>query len=236
MTLLEYSNQSKIYWQLGYDFQQFFKTHPKFEDAVIVREDEIDYNFDCDYRYYYCWLVELSGKMYNLLLSEGGRYRRAERGFKFKRYYPDGVKPKKQRKYDCDFTSIRTQSIVPIASFSNAYRNDCQIWTLAKCFDISYEEAYSILSTNGWRENNTKLSCFVKSAKNLCNSFERYFFKFSNNNPFKGSIVGNINKKLPKVGKFAVCSNDHIFCVIDGVIYDSAFSPKKHVESVYEIK
>lgn len=236
MNFQDYLLSKNLYWEVRDQLEKFLRVNPKFENAVIVKEDDIDYNFDCDYVYYYSWLVELNGKFYNMLLSQGGRYRSAPYGIKFKRYYPQGVPPirKRNKKYICDYSYERTHKHV--YQSSKGYKNDCQIWTLAKCFNLTYEEAYTALIANGWKENFTRLFCFIKAVEGLGYSMNNYYSKYMTNKPFKGSNVGNIVNRLPKKGTFAVTSRSHIFCVIDGVIYDSSFCPRDHVSSVYEIK
>ena len=49
----------------------------------------------------------------------------------------------------------------------------------------------------------------------------------------KGSTIGNITKQLPKIGTFTIQTKDHILCVVDGVIYDSAFHPNSRVRSIH---
>lgn len=231
MTLQDYANDS--YWKISEELNKFFAKQPKFKLAEIIKEGEIDYNFSCEYKYSYCWLVKLpKGQHYNVILSNGGVYRHSPEGIRVQRYYTKDEKPIRKRwKYECDHEYVRTQSVVE-CNFTNTYRNDCQIWTLAKCLNITYQEAAKHLIESGWSENNARGYYFHATIEKFA-IHQQIYSKYMTQDKIKGSTIGNITKQLPKIGTFTIQTKDHILCVVDGVIYDSAFHPNSRVRSIH---
>jgi len=246
MTLLELTKDNNLRsWRTQGALERFFTEQPKFKDAVIVQEGLIKNNFDADYDFTDAWVVELKGRWYNVLFSESeygwGRGRKCVRGIKFKRFYrenePKIVKKVKSR-YSYDYVKT-SQSVVKEAGIDK--KGDCQIWTVAKCLNITYKESYDLLYEKGWREDrqrNEWLNDWKGIFESRGLSFETYFSKWMQNHqkPFKGSVIGNIINKLPKTGIFVIGTKNHISCVVDGVIYDSCFEARNHVLTVYKVE
>ena len=240
-TLLELSDSTNTHWSISEELNKFFRKEPKFKEAEIVQEGLIKDTFTTYYTYSESWVVNLGGKLYNVIINEGDWYnRRNKAGVKFQRYYPDGKRRTRRVKPDWEFEYKKPWELV-VRNNGEGKRGDCQIWTVAVCLGITYKESFDLLYARGWREGNSRNE-FLNDWKGIFaangKTFEEYWCKWRSNckkELFVGSTVGGIVKKLPSKGTFAVSTKSHIFSVIDGVLIDSCFEANNRVTNVYKI-
>lgn len=230
---MKFSELKFRYYEDQIKLENFLRNNPRFNDAEIIK-DSIDYNFDHDYQYNQSWTVEMKGKWYNVIFNDPdyrwGLGRKQRSGFIYKRFYrPEETKIIHKRKECVARVEHTSKSVRGSTKF---YRNDCQIWTLAKCCDLDYDTAAKVLFNAGWTEKNTWYFCFCKAIDSI--GFQQKLV-FSIYRDTKGITLKNVLKILPAIGTFEISVGMHILCVVDGVIYDSYFNPNARVRIINEI-
>lgn len=231
----------ELVWYDQEDLEKFFLKNPRFRTAEILDIDFLDffsesYEYETDRR----WMVSLKNRIYSVILSTGGynyRGRRSKPGVKFKRAYLQHEKKiRRKREVNCEWK--HTANVIEV---SNRFKNDCQIMTLAKCLNLTYNEAYEELATNGWSEKNAG-STWSRNWKGIFEKYgkcwEEIWWKHTKNNvdlKMPGCTLSNITKYLPKEGTFGIGVKNHILCVVDGIVYDSCFKPNSRVVNVFKV-
>lgn len=213
-------------------FKKFLRDNPRFNNAIIIRH-AIEDNFGIDYQYEESWTVEIKNRFYNVILNDPWRDwergRKQKAGFIFKRFYREDETPIKKIKFFSDYKREHTGHSV---ARTTSYNNDCQIWTLAKCCGLTYDDAAKALHEVGWTAKRTNYFYFPRALGLLGFQYKEIWRRFSVN---KGITLRHIQKIIPAQGTFSVTVKQHILCVVDGIIYDSAFNPNARVGEILEI-
>lgn len=231
---MKFSDLNFDNWEDQTLLESFLKENPRFNSAIIIRH-KIDDNFDHLYEYDdNAWTVEMKGRTYNVILNDPwenrcGSGRKQRKGFIFKRIYQDGEVKITKRNRSNNYVSEHTSRSVPRTI---KYKNDCQIWTLAKCCGMTYDAAAKVLLEVGWRENKTNHFYFLNALDILGFNRNLFWSKFRNN---KGITLRHVLSIVPKIGTFSVCVKGHILCIVDGIIFDSCFNANARVEDITEI-
>ena len=109
------------------------------------------------------------------------------------------------------------------------HTSDCTVRALSKLFDISWDEAYDILSDSAKKMGLMPSSKAVMSAVLRMNGYYRENLptfcpdcytvrEFANNNPR---------------GKYVLCTENHVVTVINGTYYDSFNSGDEIIDAFW---
>lgn len=105
---------------------------------------------------------------------------------------------------------------------------DCTVVALAEVFNIPYEKAHRHLKLNLGRQNRKGL--FEKEVKSLPGTFKEYRIairSFGCDNVPKITL-GQFIKQHP-IGRYYVLVRGHALAVIDGVVHDHSYKPRRVV-------
>ena len=100
---------------------------------------------------------------------------------------------------------------------------DCAVRAIAKALDISWEQAYTKLSVNGFAMGDIPNSDIVWGSVLRANGFVREIVPNTCPDCY---TVGEFCRDHPK-GTFVIKSENHVATVIDGMLYDSWNSSMK---------
>ena len=100
---------------------------------------------------------------------------------------------------------------------------DCAVRAIAKAFNISWEESYAKLSSNGFLMGDTVSSDVVWGSVLRQAGFKREVIP---NTCPECYAVADFCEDHPK-GTYVLKSNNHVATVVDGVLYDSWNSEMK---------
>ena len=100
---------------------------------------------------------------------------------------------------------------------------DCAIRAIAKALDISWEQAYTKLSVNGFAMGDIPNSDIVWGSVLRTNGFVRETVPNTCPDCY---MVGEFCRDHPK-GTFVIKSENHVATVIDGMLFDSWNSSMK---------
>ena len=102
---------------------------------------------------------------------------------------------------------------------------DCAVRAIAKALNISWEEAYKMLVTNGYQMGDIPSADYVWGSVLRQHGFKRYIVPGYCPDCF---TVADLCEEYP-YGVFVVKSQDHVATVVDGTLYDSWPSQDKTV-------
>ena len=135
------------------------------------------------------------------------------------------------------------------AGFSSE-KGDCTVRALAAGANLPYDIAHSIMKASGRRDR--KGHSFQSGAE-VAEKQGLIKVKFTNACEFVNDVqrgaryqlygtrsslptFAQVANRLPKQGRFVVRIKQHVFAVVDGIVYDSAITgPRKRVTTVAEI-
>ena len=94
---------------------------------------------------------------------------------------------------------------------------DCAVRAVAKALDVSWEEAYAMLSANGFLMGNSNCADEVWGSVLRQHGFKRYMIPDTCPDCY---TVEDFCQDNPR-GTFVVKSENHVATIVDSVLYDS---------------
>lgn len=110
-------------------------------------------------------------------------------------------------------------------------KNDCTVIAFAIIFNMSYDDAHHHLKEKCGRKNGKGLMDITTIPSSLFD-IKHEIIPFIKDG--KKITLGRFIKENP-VGKYYVCVRGHALAVVDGVVYDYYYGPKRKVEWIMKV-
>lgn len=111
-------------------------------------------------------------------------------------------------------------------------RNDCTVIAFAIIFKVTYDKAHRHMKESCGRVNRKG----IRTKNVLPPSIPHVKFRVRSFNKESGNAttLGRFIKDHP-VGRYYVCVRGHALAVVDGVVYDYYYGPKRQVKWVMRV-
>lgn len=124
-------------------------------------------------------------------------------------------------------------------SARNEFRenNDCTVVALAASVGMEYQEAHEHIRVKCQRSPNAGVSWRFMANLDMFNfaGNEMHRMEFKCRGKEHNITLNQFCKRYPK-GRFYVLVKGHALAVVDGVIHDHSYKPRRHVLMAYKVE